>query len=296
MMQRKNELNELFSMYASDLALCEETIRKHSKSFYKAFSKLPKQKALSIFAIYSFCREADDSIDVYNDIDRLEKLKHEFDDFLAGNIPDRYFWRALVPVFKTYPMDQQAFYDMLLGQEMDWTFQQPETQNELEKYSYYVAGSVGLMLLPIISDRPDQIRTQAIQLGEAMQITNILRDIGEDLANQRVYLPKEIMKKFDVSVDSMQKGLINDSFIRMWEYEATRAEQLYLESQTMLNSINKECQEALLLAIYFYKGILDAVRQSDYQCFKQRSFVKKTQQFKLYQEVQKRLKGNLINE
>lgn len=292
MMQRKNELNELFSMYASDFEMCEQTIRHHSKSFYKAFSKLPKQKALSIFAIYSFCREADDSVDVYNDIDRLKKLKRELDDFLAGDIPDRYFWRALVPVFKTYEMDQQSFYDMLMGQEMDWQFQQPETQTELEEYSYYVAGSVGLMLLPILSDKSEQIRTQAIQLGEAMQITNILRDIGEDLKNQRVYLPKEIMKKFNVSFDSLQENTINDSFIQLWEYEASRAEQLYEKSQSMLFYVDKDCQEALLLSIYFYKGILDAVRQSEYQCFNKRNFVKKMQQVELYQEVKKRLKNN----
>ncbi|PZL72304.1 phytoene/squalene synthase family protein [Enterococcus plantarum] len=290
MIKRKDDVTKLFSMYESDFALCEETIRNHSKSFYKAFSKLPKQKALSIFAIYSFCREADDSIDVYRDVDRLNKLKRELDDFLAGKIPDRYFWRALVPVFETYEMNQHSFYDMLLGQEMDWTFQQPETQTELEEYSYYVAGSVGLMLLPILSDRPDEIRSQAIQLGEAMQITNILRDIGEDYNNQRIYLPKEIMERFDVSLDSLEKGIINDSFIELWEYEATRAEQLYSKAQTMLASIHKDCQEALLLSIYFYKGILNSVRQSNYQCFNKRNFVKKSQQLELYQKAKNYLK------
>lgn len=277
-------------MYESDFALCEQTIRNHSKSFYKAFSKLPKQKALSIFAIYSFCREADDSIDVYRDVDRLNKLKRELDDFLAGEIPDRYFWRALVPVFETYEMNQQSFYDMLLGQEMDWAFQQPETQTELEEYSYYVAGSVGLMLLPILSDCPDEIRSQAIQLGEAMQITNILRDIGEDFNNQRIYLPKEIMERFDVSLNSLEKGIINDSFIELWEYEAARAEQLYSKAQTMLHTIHKDCQEALLLSIYFYKEILNSVRQSNYQCFNKRNFVKKSQQLELYQKAKNYLK------
>ncbi len=290
MIKRKNDSTKIFSMYESDFALCEQTIRNHSKSFYKAFSKLPKQKALSIFAIYSFCREADDSIDVYRDVDRLNKLKRELDDFLAGKIPDRYFWRALVPVFETYEMNQQSFYDMLLGQEMDWAFQQPETQTELEEYSYYVAGSVGLMLLPILSDCPDEIRSQAIQLGEAMQITNILRDIGEDFNNQRIYLPKEIMERFDVSLNSLEKGIINDSFIELWEYEATRAEQLYLKAQTMLHTIHKDCQEALLLSIYFYKEILNSVRQSNYQCFNKRNFVKKSQQLELYQKAKNYLK------
>ncbi|MGM0219815.1 phytoene/squalene synthase family protein [Enterococcus sp. AZ126] len=293
MMQRKNELNEVFSMYESDFAICEQTIRNHSKSFYKAFSKLPKQKALSIFAIYSFCREADDSIDVHNDLERLNKLKLELDDFLAGEIPDRYFWRALVPVFETYKMDDQPFYDMLAGQEKDWHFHQPDTQAQLEEYSYFVASSVGLMLLPILSDKAEYIKTQAIQLGQAMQITNILRDIGEDLKNQRVYLPKEVMRTFNVSLDMLKKETINDSFIEMWEYEANRAEQLYEQSTTMLSAIDEDCREALLLAMYFYKGILDAVRQNGYQCYNKRNFVNKKQQFELYQKVKSRLKGSL---
>ncbi|WP_242590260.1 15-cis-phytoene/all-trans-phytoene synthase [Enterococcus sp. DIV0840] len=294
MMQRKNELNELFSMYESDFAICKQTIQNHSKSFYKAFSKLPKQKALSIFAIYSFCREADDSIDVYNDLESLNKLKHELDDFLAGDIPDRYFWRALVPVFETYKMDHQPFYDMLSGQEKDWDFQQPDTQAQLEEYSYFVASSVGLMLLPILSTKADNIKKQAIQLGQAMQITNILRDIGEDLKKQRVYLPKEVMKNFDVSLEMLEKEIINDSFIELWEYEAHRAEYLYKQSLTMLPDIDDDCQEALLLAMYFYKGILDAVRQSGYQCYNKRNFVKKKQQFELYQMVKSRLNGALF--
>lgn len=280
-------------MYESDFAICEQTIRNHSKSFYKAFSKLPKQKALSIFAIYSFCREADDSIDVHNDLERLNKLKHELDDFLAGEIPDRYFWRALVPVFETYKMDDQPFYDMLAGQEKDWHFHQPDTQAQLEEYSYFVASSVGLMLLPILSDKAENIKIQAIQLGQAMQITNILRDIGEDLKNQRVYLPKEVMRTFNVSMDMLKKETINDSFIELWEYEANRAEQLYEQSTTMLSAIDEDCREALLLAMYFYKGILDAVRQNGYQCYNKRNFVNKKQQFELYQKVKSRLKGSL---
>lgn len=280
-------------MYESDFAICEQTIRNHSKSFYKAFSKLPKQKALSIFAIYSFCREADDSIDVHNDLERLNKLKLELDDFLAGEIPDRYFWRALVPVFETYKMDDQPFYDMLAGQEKDWHFHQPDTQAQLEEYSYFVASSVGLMLLPILSDKAENIKTQAIQLGQAMQITNILRDIGEDLKNQRVYLPKEVMRTFNVSLDMLKKETINGSFIEMWEYEANRAEQLYEQSTTMLSAIDEDCREALLLAMYFYKGILDAVRQNGYQCYNKRNFVNKKQQFELYQKVKSRLKGSL---
>ncbi|MDA9472174.1 phytoene/squalene synthase family protein [Enterococcus sp. 5H] len=291
MMGKRNEkdLNELFIAYSEDFAECEQTIRKHSKSFYRAFAQLPKQKAWSVFAVYSFCREADDIIDVYNDLGRLTLLEKELTEFLSGNIPDRYFWRALVPVFETYKMEPQAFYDMLTGQKMDWDFQQPETQEQLEEYSYYVAGSVGLMLLPILSNQAEKVKNQGIQLGQAMQITNILRDIGEDFKNQRIYLPKEVMKKYHVTLDTLKHERIDESFIKLWEYEAMRAEKLYQGAKSMISDIDSDCQEALLLSAAFYEGILDAVRKNNYQCFNTRNYVKKSQQLKLYQDVKKQL-------
>lgn len=285
-----NDLNELFLTYSDDFAKCEQTIRKHSKSFYRAFAKLPRQKAWSVFAVYSFCREADDSIDVYNDVDRLNILEKELTEFLSGTIPDRYFWRALVPVFEVYKMEAQAFYDMLTGQKMDWNFQQPNTQTQLEEYAYYVAGSVGLMLLPILSNQAEKIREQGIKLGQAMQLTNILRDIGEDIKNQRIYLPKEVMEEYKISEDTLKNEQIDERFIKLWEYEAMRAEALYQEAMTMVSTIDRDCQEALLLSAAFYEGILDAVRENSYQCFSTRNYVKKSQQLKLYHEVKKQLK------
>lgn len=294
MMPSKEEVAPLFLDYLSDFEVCEKTIKKHSKSFYRAFSRLPRQKALSIFAIYSFCREADDSIDVYNDVERLLRLEQELTEFLAGKIPNRSFWRALVPVFGTYNMDSQAFYDMLTGQKKDIDFKQPETQAELEDYSYYVAGSVGCMLLPILSSKPSKIKDQAIQLGTAMQLTNILRDVGEDLRKKRIYFPKEIFKNYHVSLDDFQNEEITGSFIAMWEYEAKRAEQLYQDSLSMLAQIDNDSKEALLLSLVFYQAILSVIRKNGYDCFTSRNFVSKAQQIKLYQSVRKTLKGQLI--
>lgn len=292
MINKKDDVALSFLPYEKEFRLCEATIKNHSKSFYRAFSQLPKEKAWSVFAIYAFCREADDSIDVYGDPERLRNLEIELTAFLAGSIPDRYFWRALVPVFKEYPMNQQAFYDMLSGQRMDLDFQQPQTQKELEEYAYYVAGSVGLMLLPILTNQPVQQQEQGIQLGQAMQITNILRDIGEDCRNHRVYLPQELMETYHVSLEMLQNEQPTPAFIALWEEEAKRAETLYQESMTMLAAIDASCQEALLMAATFYRGILDAVRANHYDCFGQKNYVKKSDQLKLYQAVKNQMKSS----
>lgn len=290
MIKPKDQLAPIFLEYTADFETCEKVIKKHSKSFYQAFSQLPKQKALSIFAIYSFCREADDSIDVFNDPARLNQLQLELNEFLLGNTPNRPFWRALVPVFMTYKMNEQAFYDMLIGQKKDIIFKQPQTQTELEEYSYFVAGAVGLMLLPILSNVPNEIEIQAIKLGQAMQLTNILRDVGEDERNGRIYFPKEVMDFYGVSAEDLKQGTINDAFIDMWEFEAQRAEQLYQESLSMIEQLEADAQEALLLSLIFYRAILDAVRKNEYDCFTKRSYVKKHQQIRLYQAVKAQLK------
>ena len=177
-----NKSRNLFDKYSEDFASCEEVIKKHSKSFYSAFSQLPKDKARSVFAIYAFCRQADDAIDLLKDLKLLNENHHGLHKLEAGTVLDAPIWRALSVVFATYDLPFQPFYDMLTGQRMDLYFQQPATEADLSHYSYYVAGSVGLMLLPILSSSAAEIQTPAKKLGEAMQRTNILRDIGEDLA------------------------------------------------------------------------------------------------------------------
>lgn len=290
MIKPKEQLAPIFSKYIADFEVCEIVIKKHSKSFYRAFSQLPKQKALSIFAIYSFCREADDSIDVFQDPARLIQLEIELNEFLKGNIPDRPFWRALIPVFATYKMNEQAFYDMLIGQKRDSIFQQPQTQTELEEYSYFVAGAVGIMLLPILSKEPAGIELQAIKLGQAMQLTNILRDVGEDVRNNRIYFPLDVMEFYGVSAEQLKQEMINDEFIEMWEFEARRAEQLYQDSLSMIDKIETDSQEALLLSLIFYQAIIDVVRKNKYDCFTKRNYVKQQQQLKLYQAVKAQLR------
>lgn len=218
---------------AADFLYCEKIIKKHSKSFYYAFSQLPEKKAKAIYAIYAFCRSADDRVDENVDpISQrrdLERLKYELDLFNRGEEINHPLWRALRHVFNNYEVDIQPFYDQLIGQGMDIDFKQPNTLEELEDYSYYVAGTVGYMLLPIIGSKSiETLKEAAIDLGVAMQITNILRDIGEDYQEKkRIYLPKVELDYVGYSTKDLSSGVINESFIELWEKLALRAEVLY---------------------------------------------------------------------
>lgn len=282
--------SELFREYKEDFAYCEEIIKKHSKTFYAGFSLLPKKEAMSVYAVYAFCRKADDLVDEELNAEGLKKLQEDLTLFEEGNEKDHPVWRALRVVFTTYDMDIAPFYEMIQGQEMDLDFAQPETQEELENYSYYVASSVGLMLLPLLSKQPEKLKEDAIALGKAMQITNILRDVGEDLENNRLYLPKEVMKKFGYTREMLERHEINDEFIALWEYEAKKAEVYYEQSLNLLDGLYNEARKPLYLSLIFYREILEVVRENNYNCFTKRAVVGKRRKISLVKQADKNLK------
>ncbi|MHA6253121.1 phytoene/squalene synthase family protein [Oceanobacillus sp. CAU 1775] len=254
----------------SDFLYCESIIQRHSKRFYQAFSRLPEKKAKAIYAIYAFCRIADDCVDEnpnpQEQQQALSQFKLELDLFSRNEELDLPLWRALRHVFNNYDMSLEPFYDQLTGQARDIAFKSPETLEELEDYSYYVAGSVGLMLLPVIaSENASKLMSSAIELGIAMQITNILRDIGEDLYDhQRIYLPISEMERFNYRVDDLRAGVINDAFICLWEDLALRAEGLYDNFMQRIDLFDADSKLPVSLSAQYYRGILDLVRESGY--------------------------------
>lgn len=271
----------------ADFAYCENIIKKHSTSFHYAFSQLPEKKANAVYAVYAFCRTADDCADSnqpYSEKqESLHRLKIELDLFRQHAEVDHPLWRSLRQVFNEYDMDIQPFYDQLTGQRMDMDFAIPKTMHELENYSYYVAGSVGLMLLPVLASRAVAgLRQSAIDLGTAMQITNILRDIGEDFhTKQRIYLPEEEMGRFRYTPEDLRHGFINENFVLLWEKLAVRAESLYDRFYSGIDLYDDDSRMPLSLSVGLYRGILDAVRSNGYDCFSKRNFVTKENRIKI---------------
>ncbi|MFJ7754043.1 phytoene/squalene synthase family protein [Peribacillus muralis] len=274
-----------------DYRYCEDIIKQNSKSFYFAFLGLPKEKANAVYAIYAFCRIADDSVDLgghrSEKINALNRIKQELSLFQANKEMDQPLWRALRDVFTRYEMDIQPFFDQLNGQRRDIDFTIPQTMVEVEEYSYYVAGTVGLMLLPIIASESKQDLTQqAISLGVAMQITNILRDVGEDYRkNDRIYLPLSEMKSESYTEEDIKKAIISIGFIRIWEKMARRAEELFDEFQEGVHYFDKDSQFQVLLSARLYRGILNAVRDNKYDCLLKRNFISPEEMEQIQQET-----------
>ena len=154
-------------------------------------------------------------------------------------------------------------------------FSAPNALVDLEDYSYYVAGSVGLMLLPIIaSENHRHLKEAAIDLGVAMQITNILRDVGEDYYEKnRIYLPEVERSRFGYDENKLSDGIIDQSFIDLWEHLATRAETLYDDFTDHLEKFDEDSQFPVAISANVYRSILDVVRENDYDCLSKRNFV-----------------------
>ncbi|EOA3462958.1 phytoene/squalene synthase family protein [Enterococcus hirae] len=283
--------NDPFQEYQKDFAYCESIIKKNSKSFYLAFSQLPKRKAQSVYAVYAFCRRADDLIDRDNNQAGLRQLERQLLDFNEGKVPNDPVWRALSVVFDNFPMVTAPFFDMLTGQRKDADFKQPETRKDLEEYCYYVAGSVGLMLLPLLTERPADIVVPAKKLGEAMQLTNILRDVGEDYQMGRIYLTKEDMTRFGVATTMLKEKQAQKQLVALWESLAQQAETLYEESFEMFPLITEDCRQALASAAFIYREQLNIVRKQHYSLFDNKNKVSHYRKVQLLKEVKSYIKS-----
>ena len=281
-----------------DYAYCEGIIKAASKSFYTAFSQLPKEKAQAVYAIYAFCRQADDTVDTNELIEikqrNLFKLEEELIAFSDGHTPEHPMWRALRDVFDRYQMDIQPFYDQLEGQKRDLVFKGISDLDVLRDYSYYVAGSVGLMLLPILAAKQgvtDTLRESAVALGIGMQFTNILRDVGEDyLENHRVYLPEDLLQKYQVDLPSIMIEGPNEAFISIWEELAQYSQGYYQKFWHNIEQFDKDCRVPVLAAARLYHAILDSVRLNHYDCLSKRNFVPNLRMLQLLKEVKQDLK------
>lgn len=275
------------SSLAADYQYCETVIKQYSKSFYYAFSTLPQEKANAVYAIYTFCRLADNSVDenktVSKQLRALDQLMHELNCFAHGTEKDTPLWRALRDVFNRYDMDIQPFFDQLTGQRMDINFVSPRSLADLEAYSVYVAGSVGRMLLPIIATGSvRELERSAVELGIAMQLTNILRDVGEDFGDKgRIYLPLNEMTSFGYTERQLADGQITEEFIQLWEHLATRAETLYEEFIRNSERFDEDSKFAVITSARVYRGILDSVRKNGYDCFRKKNFVSKLEMMKI---------------
>ena len=269
---------------------CRQITAKYSKTFYLGTLLLPKQKRQAIWAIYVWCRRTDELVDGpqarFTTPETLNWWENQLESVFAGvplDDPDV----ALVDAVEQFPIDIQPFRDMIAGQRMDLERNRYETFAELELYCYRVAGTVGLMSSDVLGidnssrtapwscNREYLPKEEAIALGIANQLTNILRDIGEDAQRGRIYLPLEDLEQFDYSEEDLFKGVIDERWRSLMSFEIERAKQYFKQAEKGIKALNTDSRWPVWASLMIYQGILDYIEKNQYDVFNQRAFVPK---------------------
>jgi phytoene synthase len=242
-------------------------------NFYYSFSVLPKHKREAISTVYAFCRYTDDIVDEEPDANRkvvlLRKWRMELGRSLRGssNFP---LLNQLGSTARRFHIPVDHFYDLIRGVEMDLTKTRYRTFSELEEYCYLVASSVGLMCRQIFGFRNPSTREYAINLGIALQLTNILRDVRDDARRGRIYLPQEDMERFGYSEDDLIAGRYTPEFITLMRFECDRAKRYFQAAHDSLKDEDKHYFFAARIMWSIYAHILRRIEQSNYRVLNRR--------------------------
>jgi len=268
----------LFSYWAGDAALqkaynmCSRITSEHSKSFHFATALLPEEKRSAVRALYAFCRTVDDIVDEPGAVDHQFSLD---------------YWRTIVQTASAAHHDLVAtawadtltrYYipphyalQLIDGVARDLAQTRYASFEDLSTYCYGVASTVGLMSMCIIGFKSNEAIPYAIKLGVALQLTNILRDVGEDFRNGRVYLPQDEMKGFGISERDLESAQVTPRWRDFMRFQIDRTRKLYAESGPGIKMLEREGQLATGAASGLYSAILDVIERKDYDVFSQRA-------------------------
>jgi 15-cis-phytoene synthase len=268
---------------------CTNVIREHSKSFYFSARLLPHGKRHGIMALYAFCRLSDDLVDEADAGVDINTARWQAEQALSewartnrspgtgATDPVVVAWadtrsRCLIP--------EGLADDLIEGVRMDLTIDRYDTWNELWLYCYRVASTVGLMSMYITgADTMDAV-PYAVQLGVALQLTNILRDVGEDARAGRIYLPREDMARFGYTEEMLLSGTINRQYMDLMQFEIARAHALYDAARPGIAMLPADSRMAVATAATVYRGILHKIAQNNYDVFVRRAHLSATEKIR----------------
>ncbi len=278
---------------------CEKITKTHAKSFYFAAKFLPKHKRRPIYALYALCRKVDDEVDEIGENNEAEaikaverwqrKLKEIYEQksevrSQKSETENLVFtaWRDLL---QTHKIPKKLPLELMQGVLMDTQIKRYETFDELYVYCYRVASTVGLMSSEIFGYTEPKTLEYAEALGIAMQLTNILRDVKEDAAMGRIYLPQEDLRKFGVLEKQLLANEMNENFVEMMKFQMIRARDYYCKSEKGIPLLEKDTRFTVLLASRIYSKILDEIERQNYDVFTRRAHTTFSQKLRMIPKI-----------
>ncbi len=253
--------------------LCSSLTKKSRSNFYYAFLFLPRAQREAIYAVYAFCRIVDDVVDLGGvpEVQRRElaRWRRELARCFEG-APEEPVAQRLAQVAKRFPIPRSALDAILDGVEMDLDRFTYETFEELYPYCYRVAGAVGLCCIEIFGYTDPRCREYAVNLGIALQLTNILRDVQADAERGRIYLPQEDLRRFGVSAEDLKVGRYSPAFVELMGFEARRAHQFYERAWAGLPAQDARRLVAAEIMGRIYFALLQTVETRQFRVFGER--------------------------
>jgi len=269
---------------------CRQETAEWAKTFYLGTLLMPMAKRRAIWAIYVWCRRTDELMDspeaqmrpVVELAERLDAWEQRTRALFAGQVRDG-LDLVMANTLELYPQPLQPYLDMIQGMRMDLTKHRYSTFAELELYCYRVAGTVGLMTQEVMgvdpaytsapwSERPDTSKA-AVALGIANQLTNILRDVGEDRGRGRIYLPLDELERFGYSESDLMAGVVNDNWRALMRFQLERARAWFARSEAGVRWLAPDARWPVWASLRLYRGILDVIEQHGYDVFTKRAYV-----------------------
>ncbi len=253
---------------------CQQTAAQSGSSFYYSFLFLPPQRRRAITALYAFCREVDDIVDECTDPGvahtKLAWWRQELARLYAGE-PQHPVARALQPAIQPFGIKQEYMIEILEGMEMDLSQNRYLDFAALEQYCHRVAGVVGLLAASIFGYRDERTLAYAHTLGLAFQLTNIIRDVGEDSRKGRIYLPLTELQQFQVSAADILHGRQTENFVRLMRFQIERAERYYNTAFEQLPQTDRKAQRPGLIMAAIYRALLREIADDGCKVLSQRT-------------------------
>ncbi|KAL5708505.1 hypothetical protein ACHQM5_019296 [Ranunculus cassubicifolius] len=264
---------------------CRHICAEYAKTFYLGTLLMTEERQKAIWAIYVWCRRTDELVDGPNAIHMsaavLDGWQERLHDIFNGRPYDMLDAALTDTIFK-FPMDIKPFMDMIEGMRMDTRKCRYENFQELYLYCYYVAGTVGLMSVPVMGVAPESstpihsIYDSALCLGIGNQLTNILRDVGEDTLRGRVYLPQDELAQFGLSDEDVFSRKVSDGWREFMKVQIERARFYFKQAEEGALHLDKASRWPVVSSMYLYREILDAIEDNDYDNLTKRAYVGRT--------------------
>jgi phytoene synthase len=249
---------------------CSQLTRKSRSNFYYSFLFLSKEKREAMYAVYAFCRSVDDVADGSAPLREkqtlLDEWRRELDRCYDGN-PQHPITVQLARSIRRFPIPKEHFEELITGVEMDLIHSRYPTFHELYEYCYRVAGVVGLMCIEIFGYRNPKAKDYAVNLGLALQLTNIIRDLKVDAERGRIYLPQDELARFGYHEDELLRGAYTPAFFELIRFAGSRARQYFHSARQLLAAEDRRSLFAAEIMGTIYYRLLDTIEASGYRVF-----------------------------